>query len=325
MSNPDAAWAAQSERGSMMLVRLMSWITLSLGWRVGQVLLYPITAWFLVFSAAARAASRDFLTQALGRPATVADICRHFFVFSSVILDRLFLLTGRIDAYKFEMTGVEALHATLAEGRGCLLLGSHLGSFEVLRALAREAPVRIRALMYLDNAGALSRVLEHLNPELARDVIGIGTTATMLEVRESVARGEVVGILGDRAPKGQKRLCTAFFGKQALFPTGPLILASVLKTPTFLFFGIRTGPRRYRIHLERFADAITLHRATRQADLQHWLAVYAGRLEHHARNFPYNWFNFFDFWAPSAELCLADRCQSVGNPKLGRSAPVGPV
>ncbi len=242
-----AGWASQGERGSLVLVRLMAWLTLTLGWRTGHLLLYPITAWFFACSAGARAASRAFLTRALGRPATAVDVLRHFFVFASVILDRVFLLTGRLDGYRFEITGLEALTAQLPRG-GCVLLGSHLGSFEVLRALSCEAPVRIRPLMYLNNLGALSRVLDALNPALASEVIGIGTTASMLEVRESVARGEVVGILGDRAPQREKCLAATFFGQPASFPTGPLILASMLQVPIFLFFGTRIGPRRYHIH-----------------------------------------------------------------------------
>ena len=325
-----AGWAARCERGSRYLVRLMTWTALTLGWHVARILLLPVTVWFWASSPTARAASRGFLGRALGRPPTGADVWRHFVCFASVILDRLYLLAGKTRGYRFDLNGLDSLLAVLAEGRGCLLLGSHLGSFEVLRALSRAAPVRIRPLMYLDNGGPLSRMLEQLDPVLARDVINIGTTSTMLEVRESVARGEMVGILGDRAPRDQKCLPTRFFGKPALLPTGPIILASMLNTPTFLFFGLRTGPRRYRVHLEPFADAIVLNRATRQADLEHWLARYAERLEAHARECPYNWFNFYDFWN-MADGIAKDRAHHrlpardrVG-PKFRGPAAAGPI
>ena len=313
-------WFEQSERGGALAVGLLARAILALGSRAGQLLIAPGTALFFAVSPAARAASRDFLARARGRPATTAEVFRHFLSFASVVFDRLFMLTGRTDGYRIDIVGLGPLQKTLEAGGGCVLLGAHLGSFDVLRALSRQSPVRIRPLMYQRNGGALSRLFAKLDPRLDADIIAIGTSATMLEVRESVARGEVVGILGDRAPRDQKCLPTPFFGAPALFPTGPIILASMLAVPSYLCFGIRTGPRRYRIHLEPFADAITLNRATRQADLQHWLSRYAQRLEHHARENPYNWFNFFDFWK-TGEAPVRARAGPMPT-GLGTSAPV---
>ena len=63
-----------------------------------------------------------------------------------------------------------------------------------------------------------------------------------------------------------------------------------------LFYGIRTGPRRYTVQFEPFADRITLHRATRSADLEAWVARFAASLEKRCRAYPFNWFNFYPFW-----------------------------
>src|SRR5919206_1468630 len=166
-----ALWTREPERGSRFLLRLMVRITLGLGWRVGHALLYPITAYFLLSSARARAASREFLALALGRQPGLADLFRHFFTFASTILDRVFLLTGRTEGYEVRVEGLERLEARIAEGRGCLLLGSHLGSFEVLRALADQGcPVPVKALMYEENAVRLAATFEALNPGRAASV-----------------------------------------------------------------------------------------------------------------------------------------------------------
>ncbi|NJN45664.1 MAG: lipid A biosynthesis acyltransferase, partial [Candidatus Competibacteraceae bacterium] len=66
--------------------------------------------------------------------------------------------------------------------------------------------------------------------------------------------------------------------------------------PVIIFFGLYRGSNRYDIHFERLADVITLDRACRQQQLQHWAQRYAERLEHYTRSAPYNWFNFYDFW-----------------------------
>ncbi len=301
------AWTRGREHGGRRLVRLIVWITLRLGWRVGQVLLYPITAYFFVSLRSARAMSRLYLGRALGREATAADVWRHFFTFACVILDRICFLSNRTGRFRIRVAGHQHLIEALAAGRGCLLLGSHLGSFEVLRAFGRESPVPVKALMYRGTAGALSAVMEALDPAIRRDVIEIGAPDSMLRVRESLARGEIVGILADRAPDlrrpgGQRFALAEFLGAPAPFPTGPLALAAALDVPTVLFFGIRRGARDYQIVIEPFAAGMTFPPGGRQPELRRLASRYAGRLEAQCRAHPFNWFNFYDFWGQGQDV-----------------------
>jgi predicted LPLAT superfamily acyltransferase len=277
---------------------MMIWLSLNLGWSVGHALLYPITLYYFLVSHEGRRASRSFLGRALGRSATSVDVFRHFFVFSCVLLDRLFLLSDRLGNFEVKVTGLDAVTSALARSCGCILLGSHLGSFEILRVVARQSPVPVRILMYRGNARAYSRLVDALDPTLADSIIEIGEPEAMLRVQEVVKCGEIVGMLADRAPQHVKTAAVPFLGDPAAFPTGPLILASALGTPVVLFFGIRTGRRRYEVHFEHFADRVTLHRARRAEDLATWIRRYAARLEIYGRRFPFNWFNFYNFWAP---------------------------
>lgn len=322
------AWAVRRERGSAALVRLMVWLTLGLGWPVGQALLYPITAYFFLFSRGARRASDEFLCRVLNRRATLREQFRHLFTFSSVLLDRLFLLSNRLRQFRIDVSGLEHVTAALAQGRGCVLLGSHLGSFEVLRAFGRRSPVPVRVLMYRANAGSYSRLVEPLDPTLRDAIIEIGTPEAMLLVRESLTRGEMVGILADRAPDAQKMVSVPFLGKPAAFPTGPLVLCAALAVPVVLFFGIHIAPRRYEVRFEAFADRVATERATRTEDIGGWIKRYVGRLEAFCREYPFNWFNFYDFWdcAPSPSSCSVAAAAAVSSARhQGRSvaSPLG--
>ena len=118
----------------------------------------------------------------------------------------------------------------------------------------------------------------------------------MLRVQEWVRRGEIVGFLGDRVAGPQPTVTLPFLGGQAAFPIGPLMLASILRAPVMLFFGVRTGPRRYDVRFQSFADSIVLRRATRGEDVRGWVQSYADALAEACRAHPYNWFNFFPFW-----------------------------
>ena len=291
------AWLAQRERGSAFGLRIMVWCTLRLGRRLSRLLLLPISLYFAVFSVRARIASTIYLKRILGRPARFTDVFRHYHTFASTIHDRIYLLSGRYGYFDVHLHGLDALDAELARGRGCILLGSHLGSFEVLRARGTfESRAPINVLMYEDNAGKINAVLDALNPEVRRRVIPLDTPMTLLRAKECLERGEMVGILGDRAVRGGRSQPCQFLGSVAPLPEGPLLLASILGAPVFLFFGLYRGGRRYDIHFESFAENVSLRRTHRSKDLAPWLARYAARLEHYCRLAPYNWFNFFDFW-----------------------------
>ena len=295
-------WATEAERGSARLLRAALWTCLRAGWPVGRMLLWPITGWFLLTSGPARMASRDYLRRVLGRPARTSDVARHFHTFASAILDRVFLLSGRLGGFRIRTEGLEHVTAVLARGQGCILLGAHLGSFEVLRFIAQDSPVPVWALIYRRNAGALTRLLDRLAPDMRDSIIEIGHPASMIRAHECVERGEIVGILADRTPPGHRVVEAPFLGSPAMFPAGPFVLASTLGVPVVLFHGVRLGPRRYAVRFEPFADGVTLRRATRDADLRRWAAQYAAALGRACLAHPYNWFNFFPFWGLHAAV-----------------------
>lgn len=290
------SWSAQPERGSAWVARAAVFLARRGGWHFGRACALPATAWFVLTSRQARAASRDYLGRALGRPAGLIDVMWHFDSFASMVLDRVMLLCGRSDDYHITVDGLDVLLAVVAEGRGCILMGAHLGSFEVLRTLAHQAPVPVWALMYRRNAGAMTALLDRLAPALRARVLEIGDTASMIQARECVERGEIVGLLADRAPPGHRLVPASFLGGTAHFPSGPFILASLLGAPVFLFHGVRTGKRRYHISLELFDRQIVLRRASRAADLGGYVQRYATALERACCAHPLQWFNFFPFW-----------------------------
>jgi len=302
---PGHDWTAQPERGSRPLLAIMFWISQRLGWHSGQALLYPITFWFYVISPGARAASRDYLERILERPPRRRDVMRHMFTFACVILDRIFFLSGRTAAFKVTVEGLQSLTDILNSGRGCILLGSHLGSFDVLRAFGRTAPVRVSPVMFRRNSGHLTSLLERLDPELARDVIEVGRPGAMLRVHECIDRGEMVALLADRAPAGQQAgervMSTEFLGATADFPTAPLALAAILGAPVVLFYGTRLGSRRYAVRFEPFAERIVLPRAGRDEALRGYVQAYSRSLAANCRANPFNWFNFFPFWRTSPD------------------------
>ena len=291
-----SGWACQPERGAPRLTRAALAAVRRFGWSAGQPMARAASGWFFLTSPGARAASRDYLGRVLGRPVRNREVARHFGSFAAAVLDRVMLLCGRAGDFRVDVHGLPELLATLERPSGAILLGAHLGSFEILRTLAEQAPVPVWPLMYRRNGGTLTALLDRAAPGLRDRVIEIGDTASMLRARECLARGEMVGILADRGPSGERRVSVPFLGAPADFPAGPVLLAALLGAPVFLCYGIRTAPRRYRVGIEPFAERITLRREHRDADLRVHVGRYAAALERLCRANPYQWFNFFPFW-----------------------------
>ena len=155
-----AEWKGRPERGSRWLKRLIIWLALRGGRPVGIVLLYPICAYFLLTAPLARRSSREFLGHALGRPATLGDTYRHLISFATTLLDRVFLMHRRHDVLDVQVTNAELFDATLAQGRGCLLLGSHLGSFEMMGVMGSvDRGLKVNMVMHLDDSAGVRSLL----------------------------------------------------------------------------------------------------------------------------------------------------------------------
>lgn len=292
-----AAWADRPERSNTLAIRFIAWVALTLGRRVARLFLYPISLYFMLFAREARTASRKYLGKVLGREARISDGFRHIHAFASTILDRVFLLNGRFDKFEVHAHLDDMAQRMLQERRGCILLGAHLGSFEITRAYADEIdgpPASV--VMYEENARKLNSVLKAINPDIAQQVIGLGKVDSMLKVEQALQRGEFIGILADRGLEhGGASATYDFLGEPAKFPTGPLRMAYMMKCPVLLMVGLYRGGNRYDLHFEELADMGDAS-VPRNELIQRAQRRYVERIEHYCRIAPYNWFNFFDFW-----------------------------
>lgn len=292
-------WIDRPEGGTTLGLRLISGFALAFGRTAARLALYPITLYFLLRRGPERRASREYLRQITGDEVSLWRVARHIHCFSAVTLDRAFLLSERFKRFDVRTFGLDQLRQAWAQGRGVLILGSHLGSFDALRVLAEfRSDIQLRVVIDVEQNRNLSQVLNALNPKLAKSVINArqeGTT-TALTIKEALDEKSLVTLLADRARPGNQVMTVDFLGRPAPFPTAPWQLAAALKVPVVLCFGLYRGGNRYDLHFEPFAEQLKLERAHRDAELRQTIQRFADRIAHHARSAPYNWFNFYDFW-----------------------------
>jgi predicted LPLAT superfamily acyltransferase len=227
----------------------------------------------------------------------------HIYTFAVTIVDRVLLLAGRGDELDVRPEGVESLHEALDAGRGCMLLGSHLGSFEAIRVFSRSAPPQYRHLkvvMDRDQNSLMNRMMEEISPDIRDTVIEARQPgpAIVLEAGEVMRAGGMVAMLADRTWGEEAAVDVDFLGGRARLPVAPLAIAESLDVPVVMVFGLYEGRGRYRLVFEPLPGPAgrPASRRERRQRLGSRVQDYADRLAHYARRYPYNWFNFYDFW-----------------------------
>src|SRR5881397_4388277 len=114
-------WATLPELGTPASLRVIGWIAVHIGRTAARLLLYPITAYFVITAQTARRTSYEYLTRVRSRSARVWHVFRHFHCFSATILDRVYLLRGKFQRFDVKLHGKEILHRRMESGKGCVL------------------------------------------------------------------------------------------------------------------------------------------------------------------------------------------------------------
>jgi predicted LPLAT superfamily acyltransferase len=157
-------WGDLPERGTPASLRLIAWIAVHIGRWTTRLLLYPITLYFVISAREARRVSYEYLRRVRGRPAYWWHVFLQFYCFATTILDRLYLLRGEFEDFDVTLHEKEILLRKIESGKGCILLGSHLGSFEVLRTLGvTQQNFSLKVLMDTAHNLNMSRFLDSLN------------------------------------------------------------------------------------------------------------------------------------------------------------------
>ncbi|HSV34486.1 MAG TPA: acyltransferase [Ramlibacter sp.] len=277
-----------------------------------RLLLYPVVTYYWLTQPVARRASQDYLQRMQAAHGVIGErpgwrhSLRHFLSFAETIADKTLAFSGRYRFDHVRYAGRDLMDALIARGQGALLVTAHMGCLELCQAAAdRQDGLKLTVLVHTRHAERFNRVLRRLNPQSTVNLLQVtevdAATAVMLAQR--VAAGEFVAIAGDRVPVTRSKTTTArFLGQDAAFPVGAYVLASLIKCPLLLLGCIREG-RGHLVSFELLAERVALARGRRDEGIAALAAVYAQRLEALLVKAPYDWFNFFPFWAaPSTAL-----------------------
>lgn len=308
-ANDANGWSRIAERGSLLGIRLTVWSYRVLGRGFCRALVYAIVTYFFITDTAGRRASRAYLNRvwrhpkgrdALGHRPGLRDDFAHYQAFGDSISDRIAMWSGRTGDFEFEVHGAELVDRLAEEGRGALVLGAHIGSFDALRLLAERVKTPVNILVFTEHAQHINRVFQELSPDAGARVISADANSirTVFEVRACLARGEVVAVLADRveAAGRYRRSSAQLLGGPVELPEAPFLLALLTGCPVFLMVALRVDSGSYEVFTEKLSEPVKVPRSERDKHVSELLTAYAGRVEHYCLKTPLQWFNFFDYW-----------------------------
>jgi len=303
-----AHWRERPEGGNRFWLGLIRWSILHVGRHFALLCLFPTTLYFFLVRGPERRASRRWLARVGAPRRGWWGVLIHIYTFAVTIVDRVLLLAGRDHELDVRTEGVEQLHEALDRGRGCMLLGSHLGSFEAIRVFGRSAPPQYRNLkVVMDQRqnSLMTQMLEEISPEIRDTVIDARQPgpAIVLKASSVMEAGGMVAMLADRVWASEAAVEVSFLGGTTRLPAAPLAIADALEVPVVMVFGLYEGKGRYRLVFEPVPapPARGATRTERRRLLNDRVQHYADRLAHYARRYPYNWFNFYDFWTAETD------------------------
>lgn len=273
--------------------------------------LYPVVTYYWLSRPVARRSSLEYLRRMQdahglwkSTPGWRQSLA-HFRMFAQVILDKMLAISGSYPAARVNISGHEAILELIARGQGGVFVTAHMGCIELCQVLAEKRKgLRLNVLVHTKHAEQFNRVLDRLSPDNKVRFLQVTdfNAATAMMLSERVAQGEFIAIAGDRVPVQKSKTTSAqFLDHEAPFPSGPYVIAALLKCPLFLMTcthmdNINGNGKRYALRISELAAQVELPRARRAAAIADYAAKYAHAVEERLVAAPFDWFNFFPFW-----------------------------
>lgn len=234
-------------------------------------------------------------------------ILKHFYKFGQILMDRVYQGYRKKGAFKAHPNGMHHILEASKTGRGLVMLGAHLGGWDLSAALLGEHGFteKMNIVEYQSEGLTFGKVKDQLDPHYLNTVNSRKAEDATFEIHEALKRGQCLGLMGDR-PIGDRFELIPFLGKLAPFDVTAYRLATALKVPLLMTFGFKSE-KGYDFYAFPARDYVFVSGRSREEQLYEWACEYVGRVEQFVRRYPDQWFNFYPFWsalpaAPNGQL-----------------------
>lgn len=288
--------------GSRIGYRLLGWCYRVFGYGFVAFWAALIVFYYFLLSPRVVASSMRFyaaLHPEAGRFARWKMAWRQFSSFTTVFMDRFLIENGEADRFALTHDGLETLVGAAEERRPLILWMSHLGNWEVaVHCLKRfDVPITLVLARLVDERVEALQKAMLAQRRIKVVLVEQGGELGVVEVIKALRDGELVAVSGDRLFSDQQRSTEVeFLGRRCRVPSGPYVLAGLSGAPIVPIFGFRTGVFAYRFVALEPQRVELGKRKEREAAIRRQAQVCFDRLEPMLRQYPEQWYNFFDYW-----------------------------
>ena len=268
--------------------------------RVGYFLLRLIVPFYMLFSRKGYKAIYHFFRKRFNYTAwqSFLKTYKNHFFFGQVILDRFAVFAGRKDLFEIEIIGNEHFSRLTNGEKGFIIASSHIGNFEIGGYFLHSEKKRINALIY---SGETKTVQENRGKLLKSNNINflpvLDDMSHLFTISTALQNGEIVSMPCDRNLGSAKSLSCDFLNAKANFPIGAFALAATFNVEMISIFIIKESTRKYIAHVKPIGtEGSPGERTTKRQRTEFLVHSYVKELENIVRQYPEQWFNYYEFW-----------------------------
>lgn len=297
MGDNDANWKGKTRGGTFGYLFFILLIK-GLGVRAAYVFLCLVVVYFIPFAPKATCATWRYARNRLGygRFRSVSFLLGNYYRLGQTLIDKVAIGSGLSEGYQFDFgPDYEDFLKVLNGKEGVIMIGAHVGNWEIGAPFFDDYGKRMNIVMFDAEYQKIKELLEANTNGKNYKVIPVNedNLTHIFRIRDVLDKGEYVCFQGDRHVEGSQVFTETFLGKEASFPAGPFLLASRLGVPVVFYFAIRGKGMRYQFH---FLLAQPEKRAKGEKTGQGLLRQYVSALETIVKQYPEQWYNYYDFW-----------------------------
>lgn len=225
-------------------------------------------------------------------------IYNNYIMLGECLLDKIVVMAEIKNKFTYDFEGEEYLHQLAKDKKGAILIGAHVGNWEIAGHLLKRIDTKVNIVMLDAEHQKIKELLTSVLKERKVSIIPITDSYDHLyAIERALNNGEFVAIHGDRFLAGSKTASLCFLNEEAQFPTGPFYMASKFKAPVCYVSAIKTN--RYHYHFKATKPVILPYpnkMKTRNQDTKKLIESFVKNLEQLVRENPTQWFNFHHFW-----------------------------
>ncbi len=288
-------WQGKS-KGTPLGYRIFVWVLKNFGVLPAYFLLRFVVLYYFLFSFKASRQIYNVYHHRLGygKLSAIRKLYKNYYLLGQSIIDKVVVMSGIKNNFSFVFDGEENLRKITALQRGGILLSAHIGNWDVAGHLFRRLETPINIVLYDGEHEQIKEYLESVTGKRNVNLIIIKNDLSHIyAISEALTNNELVCMHADRFIEGNKTLSADFLGEKARFPMGPFLLAAKFKVPVSFVFAVKES----KLHYHFFASEIKEYTAAnKDAVMQEMLNDYAAEMEKKLKQYPEQWFNYYNFW-----------------------------